>query len=97
MGQSFGFSIRAQIISSISGNIGKSVKSLRQVAEGELYLPENNERTPNLLSLNASIEVARVKESLHLQVDAAGTLTVQADRLKENMLILEKAVQTFKV
>lgn len=65
----------------------------------------NNERKIMLSSIHSIGELSgdlvhfseQMKESLHLQVDAAGTLTVQADRLKENMSILEKAVQTFKV
>ena len=35
------------ITAGISRNINKSVKSLQRVAEGELYLPAKNERTPN--------------------------------------------------
>lgn len=65
----------------------------------------NNERKIMLSSIHSIGELSgdlvhfseQMKESLHLQVDAAGTLTVQADRLKENMSILQKAVQTFKV
>ena len=39
----------------------------------------------------------KMEESLQAQVDAAGTLTVQADRLKGNMEVLGKAVRTFQV
>ena len=65
----------------------------------------NNERGITLSSIRSISELSgdlvhfseQMKESLRLQVDAAGMLTVQADRLKDNMTILEKAVQTFKV
>ncbi len=65
----------------------------------------NNERGITLASIRSISELSeelvhfseQMKESLHLQVDAAGALTHQADRLKENMEILEKAVRSFKV
>ena len=65
----------------------------------------NNERRITLSSIRSISELSgelvhfseQMKESLHLQVDAAGMLTSQADLLKENMTTLEKAVQTFKV
>lgn len=65
----------------------------------------NNERRITLASIRSISELSgdlvrfsdEMKKSLHLQVDAAGMLTEQADRMKENMVTLEKAVQTFKV
>lgn len=39
----------------------------------------------------------QMEESLQAQVDAAGALSVQADRLKGNMEVLGKAVRTFQV
>lgn len=88
-------------------NINQFLKSVTDEMERLSVRVEgmNNERRIMRSSIHSIGELSgdlvhfseEMKESLHLQVGAAGTLTVQADRLKENMTTLEKAVQTFKV
>lgn len=65
----------------------------------------NNERRTTLSSIRSIGELSgdlvhfseQMKESLQLQVKAAGTLTEQADKMKENMGTLKETVEIFKV
>ncbi|MBO5146328.1 MAG: methyl-accepting chemotaxis protein [Lachnospiraceae bacterium] len=65
----------------------------------------NNERRTTLSSIRSIGELSgdlvhfseQMKESLQHQVKAAQMLTVQAEKMKENMGTLKEAVETFKV
>ena len=91
---------RVEIAETIVLKQGESVQNTADAFESM-----NRERGTALASIRSISGLSgdlvsfskKMEESLQAQVDAAGTLTVQADRLKGNMEVLGKAVRTFQV